>query len=525
MKQTGTQSDHSRLEGLDPAGTGRVFWNLGTAALCERAVARGEARLSHSGALVVTTAQSGHEIRLALVDDEAGESGETPAHTNPDATAPNRVGALTRPHFEALKADLLAYIGRRTLFGQDLCVEAGAGRRLSLRILSDQAWHALVVRHLLRPHAAAEGGETEPRFTVLCAPGFRPSPETHGVAAEGTLALDLTNGLALIAGTARSEAIRAALAQLLEGPLTDAGVLRLEGAAATAPTGNVVLFLGAAGAGKSALAAQLAKGQTGDGAPSRLADGALGWGEDGLIALENVAYARPADLAQPAQEAHAPGFGAVLENIALDPASRTPDLAEAVNTDMSRVILAQPSTEGAREPSLGLPAHLFMLVQDASGTLPAIARLTPAQALGSCLAGMDTVPVLAERHAARLHHLLTQHAPQGWLVNTGWIGGAAGVGQRVSLEVSRRLVDAAQAGELASGEWRTDPHFGFDVPAALEGVDPRLLDPAKAWANRVDHTVAARRLAGQFAGRLARTEAALGDEARGAQAGMVLAAE
>ena len=526
MKQTGTQSDHSRLEGLDPAGTGRVFWNLGTAALCERAVARGEARLSDSGALVVTSAQSGQEVRVALVDDEAGESGEASVQASPDAAAPNRVGALTRPHFEALKADLLAYVGRRTLFGQDLCVEAGAGRRLSLRVLSDQAWHALFIRHLLRPCAAAEGGETAPRFTVLCAPGFRPTPETHGVAAEGTLALDLANGLALIAGTARSEAIRAALAQLLEGPLTDAGVLRLEGAAAIAPTGNVVLFLGAAGAGKSALAAPLAKGQTGDGAPSHLADGALGWGEDGLIALENAAYSRPADLAQPEHAAHAaPGFGTVLENIALDPASRTPDLTEAANTDMSRVILAQPSTEGAREPSLGPPAHLFVLVQDASGTLPAIARLTPAQALGCCLAGMDTVPVLAERHAARLHHLLTQHAPQCWLVNTGWIGGAAGVGQRVALEASRRLVDAAQAGELASGEWRTDPHFGFDVPVALEGVAPRLLDPAKGWANRVDHTVAARRLAGQFAGRLARIEAALGQEAQGAQAGMVLAAE
>ncbi|SCW62528.1 phosphoenolpyruvate carboxykinase (ATP) [Ancylobacter rudongensis] len=523
MKQTGTQSDHSRLEGLDPAGTGRVFWNLGTAALCERAVARGEARLSDSGALVVTTAQSGHEIRLALVDDEPGESGETSAQTSPDAAAPNRAGALTRPHFEALKADLLAYVGRRTLFGQDLCVEAGAGRRLSLRILSDQAWHALFIRHLLRPCAVAEGGETAPRFTVLCAPGFRPTPETHGVAAEGTLALDLANGLALIAGTARTEAIRAALAQLLDGPLTDAGVLRLEGAAATAPTGNVVLFLGAAGAGKSALAAALAKGQTGDSAPSHLADGALGWGEDGLIALENAAYARPADLAQP--EHAAPGFGAVLENIALDPASRTPDLAEAANTDVSRVILAQPSTKSAQEAIFAPPAHLFLLVQDASGTLPAIARLTPAQALGSCLAGMDTVPVLAERHAARLHHLLTQHAPQGWLVNTGWIGGAAGVGQRVALEASRRLVDAAQAGELASGVWRTDPHFGFDVPAALEGVDPRLLDPAKAWPNRVDHTVAARRLAGQFAGRLARIEAALSQEAQGAQTGMVLAAE
>ncbi|MDQ0349610.1 phosphoenolpyruvate carboxykinase (ATP) [Ancylobacter vacuolatus] len=518
MKQTGTQSDHSRLEGLDHAGTGRVFWNLGMASLCERAVARGEVRLSEAGALVVTTVQSGQEISLVRVDDTARASGEPLPET-----VSGYASVLTRAQFEALKTDLLAYVGRRTLFGQDLCVEAGAGQRLPLRVLSDQAWHALLSRHLMRPCEATDMGETVPRLTVLCAPGFRPTPETHGVAADGAIALDLANGLALIAGTARSEAIRAALARLIDGPLTDAGVLPLDGVAAIGTAGRVALFLGTAGAGKSTLAGALARGQGEDGAPARLVDGALGWGEDGLVALENAAYARPADLARLAHEA--PGFGAVLENIALDPASRTPDLAEAANTDVSRVILAQPSTDGAREPKLGPPAQLFVLVQDASGALPAIARLNPAQALAHCLACMDATPALAELYGPRLHDLLAGHAPGCWLVNTGWIGGAAGVGRRVSLEASRRLVDAAQAGELATGDWRTDPHFGFEVPTALEGIDPRLLDPARAFANRSAHDAAARALAGEFAARLARLETALGEEARDTQPGMAVAAE
>lgn len=523
MKQTGTQTDHSRLEGLDPAGTGRVFWNLGMAALCERAVARGEVRLSEAGALVVTTAQSGQEISIARVDDAASAGTLFQSET-----VSGDVSVLTRAQFEALKTDLLAYVGRRTLFGQDVSVEAGAAGRVTARLLSDQAWHALFVRHLMRPCEPADMGETAPRLTVLCAPGFRPTPETHGVAADGAVALDPANGLALIAGTARSEAIRAALAHLIAGPLTDTGVLPLHGVAAIGTTGTLALFLGTAGAGKSTLASTLARGQAEDGAPVRLVDGALGWGEQGLVALEAGASVRPADLAHAAEVARAAhSFGALLENVALDPASRTPDLTEAGSTPASRIILPPRLTEGA--PTLGPPAQLFVLVQDTSGALPAIARLNPAQALSHCLGGTGTAPALAELHAPRLRDLLARHAPGCWLVNTGWIGGAAGVGRRVPVEASRRLVDAAQAGELATGDWRTDPHFGFEVPAALEGIDPRLLDPARAFASRSAHDGAARALAGQFAARLARFETAAEEtapaQARGAQPGMAVAAE
>ncbi|WP_018388962.1 phosphoenolpyruvate carboxykinase (ATP) [Ancylobacter sp. FA202] len=519
MKQTGTQSDHSRLEGLAPAGTGRVFWNLSMASLCERAVARGEARLSEAGALVVTTAQSGLEISVAQVDDTASANSAALSET-----VSGEVPVLTRAQFEALKTDLLAYVGRRTLFGQDVCVEAGTGRPLLLRVLSDQAWHALFIRHLMRPGEAADTDDTAPRLTILCAPGFRPNPETHGVAADGAVALDLANGLALVAGTARSEAIRAALTRLIAGPLADAGVLRLDGVATIGTTGTVALFLGTAGAGKSSLAGALARGQAEDGAPGRLVDSALGWSEQGLVALQTGTSIRPADLAHAAEvERAAQSFGAVLENVALDPASRSPDLTEAASTPASRVILPARPTESS--PHLGSPAQLFVLMQDASGVLPAIARLNPAQALSHCLAGMDTAPALAELHGPRLRDLLARHAPGCWLVNTGWIGGAAGGGRRVPLEASRRLVDAAQAGELATGDWRTDPHFGFEVPAALEGVDPRLLDPARAFASRSAHDGAARALAGQFAARLAQCETALREEPGDTQPGMPLAAE
>jgi phosphoenolpyruvate carboxykinase (ATP) len=493
VKQTGTQSDHSGLEGLDPAGTGRVFWNLGSAYLCERAVARGEVRLSHTGALVVTTGPAGHPLARARVDD-AAEGGE-PAGATDDS-------ALTRAQFEALKADLLAYVARRTLFGQDVSVEAGPAGGIAVRILSDQAWHALVARHLLRPRATAADADA-PGLTVLCAPGFRPTPETHGVAAEGVLALDLAHGLALIAGTARSEALRAALAHLLAEPLLAAGVLPLDGAVSTGADGAISLLLGASGAGKSALAQGMAEE---DGGLPRL-DGALGWGDEGLIALEAGTFAHPADLAATPEAAR---FGTVLENIALDPATRVPDL-DATGTG-ARIIL--PAAAPAQ--TLGAPAHLFMLVRDAEGVLPALARLNPALTLGA----FRECTGVAAPHLARLHALLERHAPVCWLVNTGRIGGDAE--PRVPLEISRRLVTAAQTGELASGEWRTDPHLGLEVPAAVEGIDPALLDPARGWANRGDYLAAARRWTQRLAAPLADKEIASGTDAT---PGMAVAAE
>lgn len=492
MKQTGTQSDHPGLEGLDPAGTGRVFWNLGSACLCERAVARGEVRLSHTGALVVTTGPAGQPLAIARVNDVA-EGGE-PAGAPDDAT-------LTRAQFEALKADLLAYVARRTLFGQDVSVEAGPAGGIAVRILSDQAWHALVARHLLRPRATAADADA-PRLTVLCAPGFRPTPETHGVPAEGVLALDLANGLALIAGTGRSETLRAALAHLLAEPLLAAGVLPLEGAVRTGADDAISLLLGAAGNGP------LAQGAAEEDDATRRIDGALGWGDDGLIALEAGSSAQPADLAQTPDAAR---FGTVLENVPLDPATRVPEL-DATGTG-ARIIL--PPTTAHAQP-LGAPAHLFMLVPDEEGVLPALARLSPAQTLGAFRESTG----LAAPHLARLHALLERHAPVCWLVNTGRIGDSGE--RRVPMEISRRLVAAAQTGELASGAWRTDRELGLDVPAAVEGIDPAFLDPGKGWANRGDYLAAARRWTQRLATPLAESEIASGTDAT---PGMAVAAE
>ena len=537
MNQTGTRNEDHGVEAIGLDGTGRVFWNLGEAALLERAVARAEGRLSDTGALVAATAPPaapGPDDRY-IVRDAASE----------DGVWWDGVNALERDRFERLKADMLAHAGGRTLFAQDLHAGTGPGRRVNVRVLSEHAWHALFVRNMLfRPEAAELLGFV-PELTILCTPGFRAEPETHGVRSSTVVAVDLARGLVLIAGTLHAGEITASLFAWLAHALPDRGLLPLAGAASVGAAGDVAVFLGRPGTGTTALAA--------DPARTLIADGAHIWSADGIGAVAGGSHARTRGLspdAAPALYAAVRRFGSVMENVALDPDSRAPDFDDAAPAGDARAAFPLSFLAGARaEGNAGAPKHIFLLAGDAFGVLPPIARLTPAQALYHYLSGYGATPEGTEaggempratfcaggapavlpRHPSvyggLLRDLLARHAPSCWLVNTGWIGGRAGIGQRVPLALTRRLVEAALSGALDGAEFRTDPNFGFAVPTGIEGVDPRLLDPARNWPTRIDYSMTARRLVGLFSANFARFEKAVDEEVRAAQPGLAIAAE
>ncbi|MDR6954602.1 phosphoenolpyruvate carboxykinase (ATP) [Ancylobacter sp. 3268] len=511
MLETGMRNPENAAAAAGLSGSGKVFWNLAGPTLYERAIARGEARLSATGALVVEsgTAAGAASLPRHLV----GEAGETDA-------APEGRLFLHRDSFERLKQEMLAHAASRTLFAQDLHVATASGQFRRLRVFTEHAWQALAIRNLMPPPGREAIEAFVPDITLFSLPHFRPDAGRHGMAGPGMVAEDAGAGLLLLGGTLDIGHIEQALVAHLDDLLAGSGTLTLHGAATLDAENGPVLFLGPPDSGKSALAGAFAA----DPRFTLIVDGPLGWNRDGVFGLFAGRRRRVHEL-----DARG-GFGTVLENVPLDADSREPDLAAA---EAARAVL--PGTTFGRA---GMPHTLILASCDGFGVLPPIARLTPEQAVYHLLSGYTAPandgeapqPRFASGHrspagAHLLRELIAGGDIQCWLVNTGWNGDQAGHGTRILPEATHRLVAAALDGSLAAGEFRADPHFGFEVPVEVEGVDASLLDPTEAWPDHRDHAVAAKRLVDMFAENFARFEAEVDPEVREAQPRMAIAAE
>ncbi|MBS7542408.1 phosphoenolpyruvate carboxykinase (ATP) [Ancylobacter oerskovii] len=510
MLETGMRNPENAAAAAGLSGSGKVFWNLAGPTLYERAIARGEARLSAAGALVV---ESGAASTAPLPRHLLGEANEP---TN----APDGVARLDPETFERLKQEMLAHAAGRTLFAQDLHVATAAGEARRLRVFAEHAWQALAIRNLMQQPASEAIAGFVPDITLFCLPHFRPDADRHGIAGPGVIAEDQGIGLVLVGGTLDLGHVEQALVAHLGDLLAGIGTLTLNGAASLGTEGELALFLGPPDSGKSALAGAFAA----DPRFTLMADGPLGWNRDGVFGLFAGRRRRVHQL-----DARG-GFGTVLENVPLDADSREPDLAGAA---AARAILP-----GTHAGSAGAPRTLVLASCDGFGVLPSIARLSPEQAVYHLLSGYTAPADDGEAPRARfaaahppaagahlLRELIAGGETQCWLVNTGWSGGQAGRGARILPEATHMLVAAALDGSLAAGAFRADPHFGFEVPVEVEGVDAKLLDPVEAWANRREHATAAKRLVDLFAENFARFEAEVDPEVRDAQPRMAIAAE
>lgn len=534
MLETGMRNQENAAEAAGLSGSGKVFWNLAAPTLYERAIARGEARLSAGGALAVETGTAG-DVPVFVVDDNAPDT-ET-AFVPPAGTT-----GLPRAAFDPLKADMLAYAAGRTLFAQDLHAGSDTSRRVAVRVFTEHAWQALALRNLFTPAGATEIDGFVPVFTLFCLPNFKPDAERHGLEA-GALVMDDPGARLLLAGGTPdlSAAIAVLRARLADRRLAR-GLLPLAGAASVGAQGEVALFLGP----DSAMTCL----DTLDPAGALLGEGALGWSAGGLFNAEGglrlptgVLAAGPL-AALPAAGDEIARFGALFENAPLSGESRQFDLP--ASPESARVTLPAGWWPGLAAPGrTEAPQALFLLSRDAFGVLPPLARLTPSQALYHFLSGysagteeagtpkarfvpgLGALPAGAEPAALarKLYELVVRQGVTCWLVNTGWSGGQAGKGSRIAPEVTRRLVTAALDGSLAAAEFEADPYFGIEVPTNVEGIEPRLLLPARAWTSRMDLAMAARRLVGMFAENFARFEDLVDAEVRDAQPRLAIAAE
>jgi phosphoenolpyruvate carboxykinase (ATP) len=489
-----------------------IHANLGTAPLVEHAVRNGEGRLAKDGPLVVETGK--HTGRSAK-DKFIVRDAETE-----DTVWWGKVNVPMSPeHFAALKADFLAALADKgTLYVADLFGGSQPEHRANVRVINELAWHNLFIRTLLVRPTQDELAGFEPEYTIIDLPSFRADPARHGTRTETVVAVNFSEKLILIGGTAYAGEMKKSVFGILNYLLPTRSVMPMHCSANIGSDGKTAVFFGLSGTGKTTLSA--------DASRTLIGDDEHGWSDTAVFNFEGGCYAKMIRLspeAEPEIYATTRMFGTVLENVVIDPDTRELDFDDNSLAENSRGAYPIEFIPNCSEKNLGpVPANVVMLTADAFGVLPPIARLTPDQAMYHFLSGYTAKVAGTEigvtepeatfstcfgapfmpRHPSVYGNLLKERIARGgvqcWLLNTGWTGGKYGVGRRMPIKATRALLNAALDGSLNQAEFRKDPNFGFDVPVAVDGVDSSILDPRATWTDKDEYDRAAQKLVQLF---------------------------
>ncbi len=489
-----------------------IKWNWLTAPLVEDAVRNGEGLLAKDGPLVVETGK--HTGRSAkdkfIVRDAETEDAVWWGDVNQ---------AMTPAHFATLKADFLSALADKpTLYVADLFGGSQPEHRVNVRVINELAWHSLFIRTLLVRPEPSQLTDFVPEYTIIDLPSFKADPARHGCRSETIVAVNFSEKLILIGGTAYAGEMKKSVFSILNYLLPQDGIMPMHCSANIGPKGDTAIFFGLSGTGKTTLSA--------DPARTLIGDDEHGWSDTAVFNFEGGCYAKMIRLsaeAEPEIFATTKRFGTVLENVVIDPDTREIDLDDDSLAENSRGSYPIDFIPNASEKNLGpVPQNIIFLTADAYGVLPPIARLSPDQAMYHFLSGYTarvagteigvTEPTATfstcfgapfmPRHPSVYGNLLKARIAKGnvtcWLVNTGWTGGKYGVGKRMPIKVTRALLNAALDGSLNAATFRTDPYFGFEVPVAVAGVDEVILDPRATWADKDAYDATASKLVRQF---------------------------
>jgi phosphoenolpyruvate carboxykinase (ATP) len=487
--------------------TGPVHVNLAAARLIEMALQREEAALAATGAIVVCThPHTGRAARDKYVVVHPGS--ESQVWWN-DVNQP-----MMPDVFERIAAKVGDHLQGRELFVFEGAACADPRHQFTVRVVAERAWHALFATWLLRRERATP---FQPAVTIWHAPTLQLDPAKDGTRTGAAIILDLDRGWIVIAGTHYAGEIKKSVFSHLNYALPQRGVFAMHCSATLGPGDDSALLFGLSGTGKTTLSAD----------PERrlIGDDEHGWSESGVFNFEGGCYAKVIRLSATGEPQiyGALRFGSILENVVLDAFTRQPDYNDATITENTRGAYPLEYIPGAEPSGQGPhPRNVFFLACDAFGVLPPISKLTPEQAMYHFLSGYTakiggteagirepqatfstcfSAPFLTlppVRYAELLRARLEEHRAAVWLVNTGWSGGAYGQGERMPLEVTRRLVRAALQGELAHVPFVPDSIFGVHVPGTCPDVPPGLLQPRSTWKNGADYDRQARKLADLF---------------------------
>ncbi len=502
-KQAMELASDFRLKNQGLTGLDRVFWNLPEEALYEEIVFRNEGRITKDGALVVNTGK--HTARAAADKFVVQEQ-----------TTNDKIwwGVYNRPFssekFNQIMGRVQAYCQGEELFVQDCYAGADPDYRMPIRIIAEKAWHSLFARNMfITTNDRDELKRFIPDFTVIALPGFNVDPSIDGTRTETAIVLNFAERTAVIANSLYGGEIKKSVFTVLNFLLTFEDVLPMHCSANVGSKGDVALFFGLSGTGKTTLSADPSRGLIGD--------DEHGWSSQGVFNFEGGCYAKVIRLsAEHEPEIHATTrrFGTILENVVYDPVSRNIDLDDDHITENTRASYPLEFIPNVVKDGYvrSHPKNIIFLTCDASGVLPPIARLDPAQAQYHFISGYTSKIAGTEiglgiepqitfsacfgapfmvRHPYEYSEMLKQrmlkHKATVWLVNTGWVGGRFGVGKRISIRHTRNLLNAALDGKLDKVKYRKDKLFGFEVPLSCPDVPEDVLDPSSSWGNKNEY--------------------------------------
>jgi phosphoenolpyruvate carboxykinase (ATP) len=518
------------LETVGIDGPADVHWNLGVARLYEEAVRRREGVIAAGGPLVCSTVpHTGRSPNDKFIVKEPGSA---------EHVAWGKVNRPIDPaSFDGLERRMLASLRGKELFVQDCWSGADPAYRLPIRVVTERAWHSLFARHLFIPETdSAKRLQHDPQFTVIDVPSFTANPAVDHTNSEVFILLNFAKRRVLIGGTNYAGEIKKSVFTVMNYLLPLRDVMPMHCSANVGPAGDVALFFGLSGTGKTTLSSDSGRGLIGD--------DEHGWSRTGVFNFEGGCYAkmiRLSEEAEPQIYATTHRFGSVLENVTCDPLTRALDLNDDAATENTRgayplefIENAIPSGQG------GHPKNVVMLTADAFGVLPPVARLSPAAAMYHFLSGYTAKVAGTERgvtepkatfstcfgapfmvwdpnvYAKLLGERIARHAARVWLVNTGWTGGPYGVGSRMKIAHTRAMINAALSGALDGVTYERDPIFNLEVPTTCPGVPAEVLKPRNTWKDQAAYEVQAKKLAQMFAENFKAFEATAAAEVKAA---------
>ena len=485
--------------------------NLSVSHLVEKILSRNEGIITSSGAVRATTGaytgRSPHD--KFIVKDDVSDHIVNWGTVN-KAIEENVFNALLDKVIDHLKELDEIY----TLNGY-----AGADEnyRLPIQVINEYAWHNLFAKQLFVRPSAEELKTHEPEFTIISAPSFKANPEKDRTNSEAFVLVSFKQKIVLIGGTEYAGEIKKSVFSIMNLLLPRKNILSMHCSANVGSEGDVALFFGLSGTGKTTLSAD----------PYRklIGDDEHGWSPNGVFNIEGGCYAKCINLSEEKEPEiyNAIHYGAVLENVVVNEKTRVPDYDDTSLTENTRAAYPLENLDNIVSPSVaGHPNTIIFLTADASGTLPPISRLTKEQAMYHFLSGYTSklagtergvtepeatfstcfgapfLPLAPSTYAEMLGDKIEQHNSSVFLVNTGWTGGSYGVGQRMKLSYTRAMVHAALEGELNSTETTIDKIFGLSIPLHVPGVPDDVLVPRNTWIDKEAYDEAAKKLASQF---------------------------